>query len=272
MPTHSRNTILLATDQQRSVLSALHEHRPYSIAYTAYGLRPSENSLLSLLGFNGELPDPLTGHYHLGNGYRQFNPVLMRFNSPDSWSPFGEGGLNAYGYCGGDPRNRIDNTGHAWLKIPSMSRMLKTLKELPTSKKSKLQNSVKTVMPDMSVNLTNRKNSLDSLDFDVFSERPNLPDVQTPGSSSNITRNRVFENAPTLDSRGRLKSNKIDTTKPPTTKPEIKTQGEYKPHNQWARRQQRKLDAAEANARHSHNERDVIHYRNKLTRAGFDYN
>ncbi|EJN26288.1 RHS repeat-associated core domain protein-containing protein [Pseudomonas sp. GM78] len=113
MPTHSRNTILLATDQQRSVLSALNAHGPHPIAYTAYGHRPAENGLLSLLGFNGELPDPLTGHYHLGNGYRQFNPVLMRFNSPDSWSPFGKGGLNAYCYCLGDPRNRIDPEGHA---------------------------------------------------------------------------------------------------------------------------------------------------------------
>ncbi|EGH35731.1 hypothetical protein PSYJA_44541, partial [Pseudomonas syringae pv. japonica str. M301072] len=39
----------------------------------------------------------MTGHYLLGNGYRAFNPVLMRFNSPDSLSPFGEGGVNAYG-------------------------------------------------------------------------------------------------------------------------------------------------------------------------------
>ncbi|WCM50999.1 RHS repeat-associated core domain-containing protein [Pseudomonas sp. WJP1] len=113
MPTHSRNTILLATDQQRSVLSALNAHGPHPIAYSPYGHRPAENGLLSLLGFNGEPPDPLTGHYHLGNGYRQFNPVLMRFNSPDSWSPFGKGGLNAYCYCLGDPRNRIDPEGHA---------------------------------------------------------------------------------------------------------------------------------------------------------------
>ena len=77
------------------------------------------NRLLSLRGFNGEQPDPLTGHYHLGNGYRQFNPVLMRFNSPDSWSPFGEGGLNAYGYCEGDPVNLVDRNGHApfWVRF-----------------------------------------------------------------------------------------------------------------------------------------------------------
>jgi RHS repeat-associated protein len=111
-------TRLLATDQQRSVLNVLDATQPNPLAYTPYGHCPPKNGLLSLLGFNGERPDPVTGHYHLGNGYRQFNPVLMRFNSPDSWSPFGEGGLNAYAYCVGDPMNRLDPTGHVnWLSL-----------------------------------------------------------------------------------------------------------------------------------------------------------
>jgi RHS repeat-associated protein len=91
MPTSSRKTILLATDQQQSVLNASHATQNHPLAYSPYGHRPPGNGLLSLLGFNGELPDSVTGHYHLGKGYRQFNPVLMRFNSPDSWSPFGDG-------------------------------------------------------------------------------------------------------------------------------------------------------------------------------------
>ncbi|VVO04481.1 RHS repeat-associated core domain-containing protein [Pseudomonas fluorescens] len=110
------DTTLLATDQQRSVLNTLDATQPNPFAYSPYGHRPRGKGLLSLLGFNGERPDPVTGHYHLGNGYRQFNPVLMRFNSPDSWSPFGEGGLNAYAYCAGDPVNRTDSTGHGSLR------------------------------------------------------------------------------------------------------------------------------------------------------------
>ncbi|MCH5570997.1 RHS repeat-associated core domain-containing protein [Pseudomonas syringae] len=102
-------TLLIGSDQQHSVLHTVSAGLPAAIAYTPYGHRQALNPLP---GFNGERPDPLTGHYLLGNGYRAYNPVLMRFNSPDSLSPFGNGGVNAYGYCAGDPVNRSDPTGH----------------------------------------------------------------------------------------------------------------------------------------------------------------
>jgi RHS repeat-associated protein len=108
----SVETSLLATDRMRSVLQITQANLPRSIAYSPYGYCLFENRLLSLLGFNGEQADKFTGHYVLGNGYRAFNPVLMRFNSPDSVSPFGKGGLNAYVYCLGDPINRYDENGH----------------------------------------------------------------------------------------------------------------------------------------------------------------
>jgi len=111
MPTKSRTKILLASDKQHSVLNALDVHGAHANTYTAYG-HCGLTGLLSLLGFNGELMNTLTGHYLLGNGYRPFSPVLMRFICPDSWSPFGEGGINAYSYCGGDPINHNDSTGH----------------------------------------------------------------------------------------------------------------------------------------------------------------
>ncbi|WP_414862236.1 RHS repeat-associated core domain-containing protein [Pseudomonas sp. IT-P176] len=120
---------LLSTDQQRSVLYTLkagNQRQP--IAYSSYGHHHADSGLTSLLGFNGERPDPVTGHYLLGNGYRAFNPVLMRFNSPDSWSPFGEGGLNCYSYCFGDPINLSDQNGHA----PIPPKVIKNLAIIPT--------------------------------------------------------------------------------------------------------------------------------------------
>jgi len=114
---------LLGTDQQRSVLNTAEHHQ---VAYSPYGTR---HPVLDLPGFNGEQPDPVTGHYLLGNGYRAFNPVLMRFNSPDSLSPFGEGGMNAYAYCAGDPVNRVDPTGHTWLWLKSLLKYIGVMKK-----------------------------------------------------------------------------------------------------------------------------------------------
>ena len=62
------------------------------------------------IGFNGALHEP-DGWQLLGNGRRLYNPILRRFHSPDSLSPFGKGGINAYAYCSGDPINSTDPTG-----------------------------------------------------------------------------------------------------------------------------------------------------------------
>ncbi|WP_080891830.1 RHS repeat-associated core domain-containing protein [Pseudomonas syringae group genomosp. 3] len=113
------NCALLATDQQQSVIAA----QSLAFAYTPYGHRQPSTGPMNLPGFTGERADPVTGHYLLGNGYRAFNPVLMRFNSPDSLSPFGEGGLNAYAYCEGDPVNRVDPSGHMRKAIMSVLKM-----------------------------------------------------------------------------------------------------------------------------------------------------
>jgi RHS repeat-associated protein len=66
----------------------------------------------SIFGFAGGHQDPIAGGYLLGNGYRMYIPALMRFSSGDSVSPFGGGGINSYAYCGADPINHIDPSGH----------------------------------------------------------------------------------------------------------------------------------------------------------------
>ncbi|MDH0356364.1 RHS repeat-associated core domain-containing protein [Morganella sp. GD04133] len=101
---------LTGTDHNSSLIwsenkndgATLHNWSPYG----------SGNPVDLLPGFNGGRCDPVSGSYHLGNGYRAYNPVLMRFNCPDSLSPFGEGGINPYAYCAGDPVNFTDPSGH----------------------------------------------------------------------------------------------------------------------------------------------------------------
>ncbi|WP_082428107.1 RHS repeat-associated core domain-containing protein [Pseudomonas endophytica] len=108
--TDQTNT-LFATDLQRSVLCTVTDDEQLHNAYAPYGYTKLIRAH-QVLSFNGERPELITGHYLLGNGYRAFNPILMRFNSPDSWSPFGKGGVNNYSYCKGNPTNRRDPSGH----------------------------------------------------------------------------------------------------------------------------------------------------------------
>ncbi|MHC8316840.1 RHS repeat-associated core domain-containing protein [Pseudomonas sp. LB3P31] len=107
-----QRTTLLATDNSHSVIGEILDGKHNPIAYTAYGEQSAPQKDKARLGFNGQLREAKIGWYLLGNGYRAYNPQIMRFHSPDSWSPFGGGGLNAYMYCIGDPVNRSDPTGH----------------------------------------------------------------------------------------------------------------------------------------------------------------
>ncbi|MHC8314484.1 RHS repeat-associated core domain-containing protein [Pseudomonas sp. LB3P31] len=103
---------MLGVDHKNSVISEIDKTERKDINYTAYGHRGDEASVTGQLGFNGERREAQTGWYLLGNGYRAFSPVLMRFNAPDSLSPFGVGGRNAYAYCEGDSINNVDPSGH----------------------------------------------------------------------------------------------------------------------------------------------------------------
>lgn len=84
-------------------------------SYSPYGIADTHPA--ATLAFCGQRRDPLSGSYPLGNGYRHYSPASMRFLSPDSLSPFGRGGINAYVYCGGDPVNRTDESGRFWVKF-----------------------------------------------------------------------------------------------------------------------------------------------------------
>lgn len=90
-------------------------------AYSAYGHSNSESAAI-LLAFNGQALEPLIQGYLLGNGVRLYCCALMRFTTPDSFSPFGKGGLNSYGYCSGDPINHVDPSGHSYAKVSAYRR------------------------------------------------------------------------------------------------------------------------------------------------------
>ncbi|CAM3686186.1 RHS repeat-associated core domain protein-containing protein [Pseudomonas reidholzensis] len=104
-------TALLGFDSLGSIGHAYSRHQSHVFAYTSFG-HTTDGDARVLLGFAGQRRDAALGCYQLGNGYRSYSPVLMRFHSPDSWSPFARGGINAYAYCKGDPINTMDPSGH----------------------------------------------------------------------------------------------------------------------------------------------------------------
>ncbi len=94
-----------------------------SMSYTVYG--HVEPRRAGLLYFSGQPLERTVQGYLLGNGYRLYSPMLMRFVSPDSFSPFGKGGCNTYAYCSGDPVNKTDPTGQAGGRT-GLTKLLKT--------------------------------------------------------------------------------------------------------------------------------------------------
>ncbi|MFT0867661.1 RHS repeat-associated core domain-containing protein [Pseudomonas sp. CAM1A] len=103
------NALLQKTDRLRSTLSSLS-----GSAYTVYGFQKSPPALL---GFAGQLGERSLNGYALGNGHRFYNPSLMRFLSPDALSPFAQGGINGYAYCGLDPVNHVDPDGRQFYSV-----------------------------------------------------------------------------------------------------------------------------------------------------------
>lgn len=107
----STRTALLATDGVQTVVVVKSQAQGEAVAYNAYGYHTPHDIPPHRPAFNGHLL--VNSQYLLGNGYRSYNPALMRFHSPDSFSPFGAGGLNCYAYCMNDPVNFSDPDGHS---------------------------------------------------------------------------------------------------------------------------------------------------------------
>lgn len=99
----------LAVDDRGTVLAG-NGGLNFTQAFTVYGFLAPPSAFTSLIGFNGEVK-AFSDLYLLGNGHRAFSTTVMRFGAPDQLSPFGNGGINAYCYCQGDPVGKIDPSG-----------------------------------------------------------------------------------------------------------------------------------------------------------------
>lgn len=123
MKTQHARSALLVTNATASVLKYIDGPTNRAVSYNPFGFQVPDSAAHSL-GFNGEERDRRLKGYLLGSGYRIYSPWLSRFCSPDDWSPFGEGGINAYAYCAGDPVNYTDPDGHKFFNILKFLRII----------------------------------------------------------------------------------------------------------------------------------------------------
>lgn len=183
---------LLQTDLPSSVIGVTQPKKTHSQAFTPYGFCNQPNTR-SQPAFNGQWIDALLGGYFLGNGYRFYNTAIMRFHSPDTMSPFGKGGVNAYAYCQGDPVNYQDPTGHVpGLHINNYKSWLSTLRNRPTGD----LNSATTLKDTLDANSTSRLNGYyfeaetqTAVEFRVKSIYMPGEYRQALGISNNLSRN-----------------------------------------------------------------------------------
>ncbi len=112
MPTSPLNQERRLFLKQSAALSALAVGGSIVSTNLVQAQPPTNLKTINPIGYAGQRRDPVTGCYHLGQGYRMYNPRLIRFNAADSMSPFGKGGINSYAYCLGDPINKKDPSGH----------------------------------------------------------------------------------------------------------------------------------------------------------------
>lgn len=154
----SDETLLTAVNSQALIVESSHRDCIQSLSYSAYG----HSHIYNVLGYTGQRCDRFTYHYLLGNGYRAYSAILMRFLSPDTLSPFGNGGRNAYAYCEGDPTNNVDPSGHMF---GNLRRLVNRGSDAPSSSftaKNKYYNAAKEVT-ESTPPLAEFKNWFDSI-------------------------------------------------------------------------------------------------------------
>ncbi|MFC7631205.1 RHS repeat-associated core domain-containing protein [Paraburkholderia humisilvae] len=122
---YTKSPQMLFSDPSGSVYGAADPAKGTEIVpkiYNPYGsLSAAFDTSYDPALFKGQRFDPMAWLYHLGDGMRSYDSsVLLRFLQYDTESPFGEGGLNPYAYCEGDPVTFADSSGNskAWVIGP----------------------------------------------------------------------------------------------------------------------------------------------------------
>ncbi|MBI6953428.1 RHS repeat-associated core domain-containing protein [Pseudomonas sp. CCOS 191] len=194
LPADRTSSGLLAIDQAGSVLGV----SSTVVIYSCFGYSFTGRGQTTLLAFSKQPREPITDCYLLGNGRRAYNPVLMRFHSADTLSPFGEGGLNAYSYCENDPVNWQDGSGQIRQLVSQL--ITATSKYLSTSH-SNPQKAKKTPRSILKP-ATNQENSLQQERHVTFNntiqfgteQSPQLSEIRDKIKKHTLTLGKAMDN------------------------------------------------------------------------------
>jgi len=177
---------LFQIDFSNSVLATHVQNSTRNVNYSVYGY--SKQTLIPppMKGFNGYNRDIFTDLYPLGLGHRFFSTTLLRFTSPDKLSPFGQGGINSYCYCQGDPVNFSDPEG------TFISRLLKYIGTATKRRKINLHSN-KDALIDASNSLIDASNALKlTKAIEVFYEPYKKSKILQPGPEQLSERARHY--------------------------------------------------------------------------------
>lgn len=195
-PDSLETDVLVTTPSNTVIASTLHTS---VFTYDAYGYNPDIPTDGHLLGFNGEPRIDARG-YFLGNGYRTYNPILRRFNSPDDESPFGAGGISAYAYCADDPVNLIDPSGRFPNLINPSGFFSKWAGMRPVAKPIALKHNVSAKTTSSNVQQQrSRDPSKSSINNPFLAQNPTVKArTHTPYSTRQNTASNPMTGSPTL--------------------------------------------------------------------------
>ena len=114
--TNLQGDVVAILDSNGAVMVNYH-YDAYGVLLQTGGTMATTLGILNPLTYRGYVYDHETGLYYLQSRY--YNPEIKRFISPDAFVSTGQGlmGYNMFAYCGNNPVNYSDPTGHACIPV-----------------------------------------------------------------------------------------------------------------------------------------------------------
>ena len=174
--TYSNTKSFYLCNQYGDVLALLNEsgdkiveytYGPYGQILSVTGSHANTLGAINPFRYRGYYYDTETGLYYLNSRY--YDPEVGRFINADGViDPTSVLGTNLYAYCGNNPINRVDPTGHFWKEIGNWFR--------------NVGNTIKNILQGVTKDYQNISNTTTA----ITKKASSLPQKGKPGSSQTL--------------------------------------------------------------------------------------